>query len=68
MLDQAKYVHIKIDRRDNGVVLATLNRPKRLNAVNRQMHWEITELPRDAALDRDLKALVEKREPVFKGR
>lgn len=41
MLDQANYVHIEIARKDNGVVLATLNHPKRLNTVNRQMHWEI---------------------------
>jgi len=58
VLDQAKYLHIKFERRDHGVVLATLNRPERLNATNRQMHWEITELPRDAALDLDLKVLV----------
>jgi enoyl-CoA hydratase len=58
MLDPTKYTHIQIDRRPNGVVIATLNRPKRLNATNRQMHWEMTQLPIDATYDDGVKAVV----------
>jgi enoyl-CoA hydratase len=58
VLDPDKYSVIKIERRPNGVALATLNRPKRLNASNRQMHWELMQLPRDATWDEEIKAVV----------
>ena len=51
MLDPARYEAISIDQRDDGVVLATLNRPDRLNAVNAQMHHELAWLPRDVDAD-----------------
>ena len=34
MLDPKSFETILIDKRTNGVVLATLNRPERLNAIN----------------------------------
>jgi enoyl-CoA hydratase len=40
------------------VAIATLNRPQRLNATNPRLHWEVSELPRDAAMDPAVKALV----------
>ncbi|MEE2777405.1 MAG: enoyl-CoA hydratase-related protein [Acidobacteriota bacterium] len=58
MLDPASYKTIEIEHRDHGVLLATLNRPERLNAVNRWMHYEMAKLPREAAGDADVKALV----------
>ena len=58
MLDSGKYKHIQIDLREDGVAIATLNRPERLNATNPRMHWELSELPRDAALDPAVKALL----------
>lgn len=39
MLKPSNYETILIDHRDHGVALATLNRPERLNAVNRRMHY-----------------------------
>ncbi|MEO5724982.1 MAG: enoyl-CoA hydratase-related protein, partial [Ilumatobacteraceae bacterium] len=33
---------ISFERRDHGVLLATLNRPKKLNAVNATMHHELS--------------------------
>ena len=58
MLEQSNYETILIDDRDHGVVLATLNRPERLNAVDRRMHYEMARLTRDAAADDSLKVLV----------
>jgi enoyl-CoA hydratase len=58
VLDPDRYRTILIDKRPDGVVLATLNRPDRLNAVNARMHHELAWLPRDADDDRSVKAVV----------
>ena len=58
MLDQSNYKTILIERRDHGVVLATLNRPESLNAIDRRLHYELAHISLDAAADRELKALV----------
>ena len=58
MLDPERYETIAIDKRDDGVALATLNRPDRLNAVNATMHTELTRLPREADDDPDVRVLV----------
>jgi enoyl-CoA hydratase len=47
-----------IDRRDNGIVVVTLNRPDSLNAVNGTMHTELTRFSTDFANDDDLRVLV----------
>ena len=58
MLKQENYQTMLIERRDNGVVLVTLNRPERLNAINGRMHAELATFSRDFANDRDLRVLV----------
>ncbi|MPY92458.1 MAG: enoyl-CoA hydratase/isomerase family protein [Acidimicrobiia bacterium] len=58
MLDQTSYKTIAIEKRDDGVAVATLNRPERLNAVNGDLHHELTTLPRDADADDAVRALV----------
>lgn len=58
MLDPDKYQAIAIDKRDDGVAIATLNRPDRLNAVDGRMHSELTMLATDADNDRDVGALL----------
>jgi enoyl-CoA hydratase len=58
VLDPDRYEHITIDRRPDGVVLATLNRPDRLNAVNGVLHGELARLPREFDADADAKVLV----------
>lgn len=49
---------MRIERRDNGIVVVTLNRPERMNAVNGTMHSELARFSRDFAIDRELKVLV----------
>lgn len=58
MLEQSNYRTIQIDKRSDGVAVATLNRPERLNAVNGDMHHELAMLPREANYDRDVRSLV----------
>jgi len=57
-LDPQSYEAIAVDKRTRGVVLATLNRPERLNAVNATMHHELARLPREVDADPELKVLV----------
>ena len=58
MLDQKNYATIRLEKRPDGVAVATLNRPEKLNAVDGDLHHELTTLPRDADGDRDVRALV----------
>jgi enoyl-CoA hydratase len=58
MLDQSKYQTILIDKRPNGVTVATLNRPEKLNAVNGRLHHELSTISRDFQFDRESKVLV----------
>ncbi len=58
MLEQKSYATILIEKRADGVAIATLNRPEKLNAVNGDLHHELGTLWRDADADRDVRALV----------
>lgn len=58
MLETKEFETIHIDKRDNGVVVATLNRPDRLNAVNGRMHTELANIAREADNDDDVRVLV----------
>lgn len=58
MFDQADYETIRIEKREDGVAVATLNRPEKLNAVNGRMHTELSTLARDFDDDRASRVLV----------
>ncbi len=58
MLKQENYETMRIGRRDNGIVVATLNRPERLNAVNGTMHAEMARFSRDFGSDREARVLI----------
>jgi enoyl-CoA hydratase/carnithine racemase len=57
VFSQENYQTILIEKRD-GVAIATLNRPDRLNAVNGRMHSEIERLPGDLDRDPDVRAML----------
>jgi enoyl-CoA hydratase len=58
MLNPEAYKTILIEKRENGVAVATLNRPEKRNAVDDILHHELGQLPFDADGDRDVKVLV----------
>ncbi len=57
-LDPNAFTTIDIDKRSDGVTIATLNRPEKLNAVNAAMHRELAALPIDANRVPDVCVLV----------
>jgi enoyl-CoA hydratase len=54
--DYADFEHLAFDRRPDGVVIVTLNRPEVLNAANERMHREMAEVW--AVIDADADARV----------
>jgi len=57
MVDFAKYQTIRIDRRGRVLTL-TLNRPDKLNAIDKVMHGELATVFEDAADDRESDIIV----------
>src|SRR4026208_2244981 len=43
-MDYADYQHLAFERRPNGVVLVTINRPEVWNAATHRLHWELTQI------------------------
>jgi len=43
-MDYANYRHLVFERKPNGVLLITINRPEVLNATNARLHWELTQV------------------------
>ena len=50
--------HLLIERRDNGVVVATLNRPEVLNALSPRIRTGLREMTTELRADPDARALV----------
>ena len=52
------YDCLRLERRDHGVLLITIDRPERLNATDERLHRELTEVWLDVARDSDTRVAV----------
>ncbi|WP_417721119.1 enoyl-CoA hydratase/isomerase family protein [Salipiger sp.] len=50
--------HLGFDRRADGVLTVTLDRPEVMNATNARMHWELTQVWQVAGEDPTVKVIV----------
>ena len=57
-MDYSEYSDIEVDRHDDGVLLATLNRPDRLNALDERLLGEINRLWLQLADDKSVRVVV----------
>lgn len=57
-MDYRDYQHLLFDRRPNGVLLVTLNRPEVFNATNARLHWELTQVWRTIDADAAVRVAV----------
>ncbi len=58
MTDYGQYEHLLFERKENGILLITINRPEVLNATNARLHWELTHVWLDVADDPETKVAV----------
>ncbi len=57
-MQYADFEFLKFDRRPNGVLLITINRPEKLNATNETLHHELVEIWKTVAADEDTRVAV----------
>ena len=53
-----RYEHLLFEHREHGVLLITINRPDRMNATDRTLHRELSEVWLDVAADPDTRVAV----------
>ena len=56
--DYSRYQHLLFEQRDHGILWITINRPEALNATNRRLHTELTEVWKDVGLDPNVRVAV----------
>jgi len=57
-MDYSEYQHLLFERKDDGILLVTINRPEVLNATNSRLHWELSHVWLDIAGDPETRVVV----------
>ena len=57
-MDYKQYQHLLFERREDGVLLITINRPDKLNAANYRLHWELEHVWKDVEEDEETRVVV----------
>src|SRR5260370_12385764 len=53
-----EYQHLLFERREDGILLITINRPDVLNATNARLHWELSRVWKDIDEDSETNVVV----------
>jgi enoyl-CoA hydratase len=53
-----EYQHLLFERKPNGVLLITINRPEKYNATNERLHWELSQVWLTVGEDPETRAIV----------
>src|SRR5712691_2527849 len=53
-----EYQHLLFERREDGILLITINRPDVLNATNNRLHWELSRVWKDIDEDAETRVVV----------
>ncbi len=57
-MDFSTYEHLRMERREHGVLLITIDRPERMNATNERLHYELASVWKDVAADEQTRVAV----------
>jgi enoyl-CoA hydratase len=57
-MQYSEYQHLLFERKDDGILLITINRPEVLNATNSRLHWELSRVWLDIADDDQTNVIV----------
>ena len=57
-MEYADYQFLKFDRKPNGVLLVTINRPEKMNAATTRMHSEFAEIWKTVKSDPETRVVV----------
>jgi enoyl-CoA hydratase/carnithine racemase len=57
-MDYASYQHLRFERKDDGILLVTIDRPEVLNATNKRLHWELSHVWLDIGDDPETRVAV----------
>jgi enoyl-CoA hydratase len=56
--DYTRYEHLLFEKRGDGILRITINRPEVYNATNRRLHTELCEVWKDVGLDPEVRVAV----------
>ncbi len=54
----SEYQHLLFERKEDGILLVTINRPEVLNATNHRLHWELSRVWLDIGEDAETRVAV----------
>ena len=57
-MNYSDFKHLLFDKKENKIMLVTLNRPEKMNAANARMHWELTQVWRVLDDDDEVNVIV----------
>ena len=58
MTNYGAYNHLQFERKPNGVLLITINRPEVLNATNAKLHWQLSRVWTQISDDPETRVVV----------